>query len=97
MNQSESENVASVPEPCTIQSDKSAGPQTSEEFQTERMLSVFLCPLVREEMEGRSYAPRLFGCIDRWQELGRPHLVIALTGKPVEEWLPELERFLDSL
>jgi hypothetical protein len=80
-----------------IQSDRSEEARTNEAaLQTEQMLSVFLCPLVREDLAGKSYASRLFGCIDRWQEIGRPHPSMSLAGTPVEEWLPEFEKFLDS-
>jgi hypothetical protein len=73
---------------------------TEEDMQdTARILrSATTCQEAFEIFGGKSpHRARLRTSLDRWQLAGFPRPEFQLVGLSVSEWLPEFERFLDSL
>ena len=51
----------------------------------------------REYLAEKHQQPRLLSILHRWQAAGRPRPTVRLYERRSEEWMPEIERFLDSL
>lgn len=73
-------------------------PAEKEVLATEGLLRILVnCPEDRGELVQTSIGRKACDMLDRWKSLGLPRPTFRTLGISIEEWLPEFQRFLDSL
>ena len=94
-------DIGSVSESSTgraTQENASPGLSANQIHQSRWILGLPIhCPEFRAAQEKSDIGRRHLAAALRWQALGCPDPVISLTGRYDEEWMPEVEEWLDSL